>query len=158
MKHQNWDFRMFLFYCLKTLSSSLCLSPVSSGGGPGPLKPVLPPQSLPVNQPLGGTSQPPPPINTTHPYQVMAKQPHSVRLPGEANSCRLLFGSVSDSGVHVPSLKRFPRHCLPLICLLTESAPHDCCSGGCTDGRGGSQQPEESLWVTSPLCGPNNLC
>ncbi|XP_044036064.1 mediator of RNA polymerase II transcription subunit 25 isoform X6 [Siniperca chuatsi] len=37
--------------------------PVSSGGGPGPLKPVLPPQPLP------GASQPPPPINTTHPYQ-----------------------------------------------------------------------------------------
>ncbi|XP_071323090.1 mediator of RNA polymerase II transcription subunit 25 isoform X2 [Trachinotus anak] len=43
--------------------------PVSSGGGPGPLKPVLPPQSLPVTQPLPGASQPPPPINTTHPYQ-----------------------------------------------------------------------------------------
>ncbi|XP_053194463.1 mediator of RNA polymerase II transcription subunit 25 [Scomber japonicus] len=43
--------------------------PVSSGGGPGPLKPVLPPQPLPVSQPLGGASQPPPPINTTHPYQ-----------------------------------------------------------------------------------------
>ncbi|KAM3598776.1 uncharacterized protein V6R79_022420 [Siganus canaliculatus] len=43
--------------------------PVSSGGGPGPLKPVLPPQPLPVSQPLGGASQPPPPINTNHPYQ-----------------------------------------------------------------------------------------
>ncbi|KAF0032991.1 hypothetical protein F2P81_015281 [Scophthalmus maximus] len=45
--------------------------PVSSGGGPGPLKPVLPPQSLPVSQPLVGAPQPPPPINATHPYQVM---------------------------------------------------------------------------------------
>lgn len=43
--------------------------PVSSGGGPGPLKPVLPPQPLPVSQPLVGASQPPPSINTTHPYQ-----------------------------------------------------------------------------------------
>ncbi|XP_031718097.1 mediator of RNA polymerase II transcription subunit 25 isoform X5 [Anarrhichthys ocellatus] len=46
--------------------------PVSSGGGPGPLKPVLPPQPLPVNQPLGGASQPPPPMNPTHPYQNTA--------------------------------------------------------------------------------------
>ncbi|XP_038562328.1 mediator of RNA polymerase II transcription subunit 25 isoform X2 [Micropterus salmoides] len=36
---------------------------VSSGGGPGPLKPVLPPQPLTASQPLGGASQPPPPIN-----------------------------------------------------------------------------------------------
>lgn len=81
----------FLNLHLRTLSSSLCLSSVSSGGGPGPLKPVLPPQPLPVSQPLGGTSQPPPPINTTHPYQVMEKQPYSVWLPGETNSCRLLL-------------------------------------------------------------------
>ncbi|KAK2833054.1 hypothetical protein Q5P01_016943 [Channa striata] len=44
--------------------------PVSSGGAPMPLKPVLPPQPLPGSQPLGGTSQPPPPINPTHPYQT----------------------------------------------------------------------------------------
>ncbi|XP_037333055.2 mediator of RNA polymerase II transcription subunit 25 isoform X3 [Pungitius pungitius] len=43
--------------------------PVCSGGGPGPLKPVLPPQPLPVNQHLGGSSQPPQPMNSTHPYQ-----------------------------------------------------------------------------------------
>ncbi|XP_076609112.1 mediator of RNA polymerase II transcription subunit 25 isoform X3 [Chaetodon auriga] len=42
--------------------------PVSSGGGPGPLKPVLPPQPLSASQPAGGASQPPAPINT-HPYQ-----------------------------------------------------------------------------------------
>ncbi|XP_029015400.1 mediator of RNA polymerase II transcription subunit 25 isoform X2 [Betta splendens] len=42
--------------------------PVSSGGGPGPLKPVLPPQPLPVSQPPGGTPQPTPPINTPHSY------------------------------------------------------------------------------------------
>ncbi|XP_077940119.1 mediator of RNA polymerase II transcription subunit 25 isoform X7 [Gasterosteus aculeatus] len=43
--------------------------PVSSGGGPGPLKPVLPPQPLAVSQHLGGASQPPQPMNSTHPYQ-----------------------------------------------------------------------------------------
>ncbi|XP_041735319.1 mediator of RNA polymerase II transcription subunit 25 isoform X4 [Coregonus clupeaformis] len=44
--------------------------PVSSGGGSGPLKPVLPPQPLPVSQPpLGPASQAPPPISTAHPYQ-----------------------------------------------------------------------------------------
>ncbi|XP_056144008.1 mediator of RNA polymerase II transcription subunit 25 isoform X1 [Lampris incognitus] len=43
--------------------------PASSGGGPGPLKPVLPPQPLPVSQPLGAASQAPAPISTAHPYQ-----------------------------------------------------------------------------------------
>ncbi|CDQ96874.1 unnamed protein product [Oncorhynchus mykiss] len=44
--------------------------PVSSGGGSGPLKPILPPQPLPVSQPpLGPASQAPPPISTAHPYQ-----------------------------------------------------------------------------------------
>ncbi|XP_040919260.1 mediator of RNA polymerase II transcription subunit 25 isoform X2 [Toxotes jaculatrix] len=46
--------------------------PVSSGGGPGPHKPVLPPQPLPGSQPVGGLPQPPPPINTPHPYQTPA--------------------------------------------------------------------------------------
>ncbi|XP_012991352.1 mediator of RNA polymerase II transcription subunit 25 isoform X5 [Esox lucius] len=42
--------------------------PVSSGGGPGPLKPA--PQPLPVSQaPIGPVSQAPPPISTAHPYQ-----------------------------------------------------------------------------------------
>uniref|UniRef100_A0A673XB00 Mediator of RNA polymerase II transcription subunit 25 n=1 Tax=Salmo trutta TaxID=8032 RepID=A0A673XB00_SALTR len=46
--------------------------PVSSGGGSGPLKPILPPQPLPVSQPpLGPASQAPPPISTAHPYQVL---------------------------------------------------------------------------------------
>ncbi|KAM4530833.1 mediator of RNA polymerase II transcription subunit 25 isoform 1-T1 [Odontesthes bonariensis] len=43
--------------------------PVSSGGGPGPLKPVLPPQPLPGSHPVVGTSQALPPINPNHPYQ-----------------------------------------------------------------------------------------
>ncbi|XP_041672638.1 mediator of RNA polymerase II transcription subunit 25 isoform X1 [Cheilinus undulatus] len=44
--------------------------PVSAGGGPGPLKPVLPPQAN--SQPLGGASQQPPSINANHPYQNSA--------------------------------------------------------------------------------------
>ncbi|XP_023132302.2 mediator of RNA polymerase II transcription subunit 25 isoform X4 [Amphiprion ocellaris] len=47
--------------------------PVSSGGGPGPHKPVLPPQTLPVSQPVVGPSQPTPPINPAHPYQNTAQ-------------------------------------------------------------------------------------
>ncbi|XP_061906230.1 mediator of RNA polymerase II transcription subunit 25 isoform X1 [Entelurus aequoreus] len=43
--------------------------PVSSGVGPGPLKPVLPPQPLTVNQPLIGGPQPTPPLGAAHPYQ-----------------------------------------------------------------------------------------
>ncbi|XP_054615386.1 mediator of RNA polymerase II transcription subunit 25 isoform X3 [Dunckerocampus dactyliophorus] len=43
--------------------------PVSSGAGPGPLKPVLPPQPLTVNQPLVGGPQPAPPMSAAHPYQ-----------------------------------------------------------------------------------------
>lgn len=46
--------------------------PISLGGGPVPLKPVLPPQPLPVNQPLSAAAQPPPPISTAHPYQASA--------------------------------------------------------------------------------------
>ncbi|XP_051797299.1 mediator of RNA polymerase II transcription subunit 25 isoform X4 [Acanthochromis polyacanthus] len=47
--------------------------PVSSGGGPGPHKPVLPPQTLPASQPVVGPSQPTPPINPAHPYQNTAQ-------------------------------------------------------------------------------------
>ncbi|XP_035389423.1 mediator of RNA polymerase II transcription subunit 25 isoform X1 [Electrophorus electricus] len=49
--------------------------PVAPGGGSGavPLKPVLPPQPLPVSQPpIGPSSQAPPPISTSHPYQPQA--------------------------------------------------------------------------------------
>lgn len=53
-------------------NSKRFLSPVSTGGGSGPLKPILPPQPLPVSQPpLGPASQAPPPISTAHPYQVL---------------------------------------------------------------------------------------
>uniref|UniRef100_A0A8C6KUL5 Mediator of RNA polymerase II transcription subunit 25 n=3 Tax=Nothobranchius TaxID=28779 RepID=A0A8C6KUL5_NOTFU len=43
--------------------------PPNTGGGPGPLKPVLPPQQLSVSQPVVGPPQAPPPINTPHSYQ-----------------------------------------------------------------------------------------
>ncbi|XP_013874225.1 mediator of RNA polymerase II transcription subunit 25 [Austrofundulus limnaeus] len=43
--------------------------PVSTGGGPGPLKPVLPLQALPGNQSVAGPPQVTPPINPAHPYQ-----------------------------------------------------------------------------------------
>ncbi|XP_057673459.1 mediator of RNA polymerase II transcription subunit 25 isoform X1 [Corythoichthys intestinalis] len=43
--------------------------PVSSSVGPGPLKPVLPPQPMTVNQPLVASSRAPPNMNTAHPYQ-----------------------------------------------------------------------------------------
>lgn len=59
------------------------LSLVSAGGGPGPHKPVIPPPVLASSQPVVGTPQPPPPINTTPPYQVMGKQPYSVKLAGD---------------------------------------------------------------------------
>lgn len=89
-------------FSTRSSSSSLCPSSVSSGGGPGPLKPVLPPQPLPVSQPLGGTSQPPPPISTTHPYQVMEKQPHSVGLPGGTNSCCSLLALFQTAAFTLP--------------------------------------------------------
>ncbi|XP_070703822.1 mediator of RNA polymerase II transcription subunit 25 isoform X4 [Pempheris klunzingeri] len=88
--------------------------PVSSGGGPGPLKPVLPPQPLPVSQPLGGASQPPPPINTAHPYQnqptmtaaqvaaqmaVEAANNQKTRFPGMVNQ-----GSPFTSQPTIPSV------------------------------------------------------
>ncbi|XP_061702724.1 mediator of RNA polymerase II transcription subunit 25 isoform X1 [Syngnathoides biaculeatus] len=43
--------------------------PVSSPGGPGPLKPVLPSQPLTVSQPLVVGPQAPPSMSTAHPYQ-----------------------------------------------------------------------------------------
>ncbi|XP_077387949.1 mediator of RNA polymerase II transcription subunit 25 isoform X2 [Festucalex cinctus] len=43
--------------------------PVSSAGGAVPLKPVMPPQLLTVNQPLVGGPQAPPPMSAAHPYQ-----------------------------------------------------------------------------------------
>lgn len=62
---------LFQFDCVETKNF---LAPVSSNSGPGTLKPVLPSQPLPVSQPLMGATQQAPPINTTHPYQVLDKR------------------------------------------------------------------------------------
>ncbi|XP_036945695.1 mediator of RNA polymerase II transcription subunit 25 isoform X3 [Acanthopagrus latus] len=76
--------------------------PVSSGGGPGPLKPVLPPQPLPVSQPHGGASQAPPPINTAHPYQnpppMTAAQVAAQMAVEAANSQKSRFPGMVSQG------------------------------------------------------------
>ncbi|XP_060921726.1 mediator of RNA polymerase II transcription subunit 25 isoform X2 [Labrus mixtus] len=74
--------------------------PVSLGGGPGPLKPVLPPQ--PNSQPLGGASQPPPPINANHPYQnpaaMSAAQVAAQMAVEAANSQKSRFPGMVSQG------------------------------------------------------------
>lgn len=65
---------------------------VSSGGGPGPLKPVLPP--LPGTYPVGA-SQAPPPANPNHNAQVMGKQPPAL-FSLQANSHYLLLALTQD--------------------------------------------------------------
>ncbi|KAM9843725.1 mediator of RNA polymerase II transcription subunit 25 isoform 2-T2 [Aulostomus maculatus] len=76
--------------------------PISSGAGPGPLKPVLPPQPLTVNQPLVGASQPTPPINTTHPYQnppTMTPAQVAAQMAVEAaNSQKSRFPGMASQG------------------------------------------------------------
>lgn len=76
--------------------------PVSSGGGPGPLKPVLPPQPLPVSQPHVGASQAPPPINTAHPYQnpppMTAAQVAAQMAVEAANSQKSRFPGMVSQG------------------------------------------------------------
>ncbi|KAM6967126.1 mediator of RNA polymerase II transcription subunit 25 isoform 3-T3 [Tautogolabrus adspersus] len=73
--------------------------PVSSGGGPGPLKPV-PPQ--PNIQPLGVASQPPPPINANHPYQnpaaMSAAQVAAQMAVEAANSQKSRFPGMVSQG------------------------------------------------------------
>uniref|UniRef100_A0A8C7QL16 Mediator of RNA polymerase II transcription subunit 25 n=1 Tax=Oncorhynchus mykiss TaxID=8022 RepID=A0A8C7QL16_ONCMY len=63
--------------------------PVSSGGGSGPLKPILPPQPLPVSQPpLGPASQPPPSLNAAQAAAQMAVEAannQKSRFPGMVN-------------------------------------------------------------------------
>ncbi|XP_030264522.1 mediator of RNA polymerase II transcription subunit 25 isoform X2 [Sparus aurata] len=76
--------------------------PVSSGGAPGPLKPVLPPQPLPVSQPHGGASQAPPTINTAHPYQnpppMTAAQVAAQMAVEAANSQKSRFPGLVSQG------------------------------------------------------------
>ncbi|XP_033945784.1 mediator of RNA polymerase II transcription subunit 25 isoform X4 [Pseudochaenichthys georgianus] len=109
--------------------------PVSSGGGPGPLKPVLPPQPLAPSQPLGGASQPPPPINPTHPYQnptpmtaaqvaaqmaVEAANNQKSRFPGMVNqgppfAQQPTLPSVAGVKLNVPSIATVTTSTLPMM-------------------------------------------
>nr|XP_020461158.1 mediator of RNA polymerase II transcription subunit 25 isoform X2 [Monopterus albus] len=102
--------------------------PVSSGGGPGPLKPVLPPQPLPVSQPLGGAPQPPPPINTTHPYQnqasMTAAQVAAQMAVEAANNQKSRFPGMVTQGppfTSQPTLPSVPgvKHSQPSISTVT---------------------------------------
>ncbi|XP_070779194.1 mediator of RNA polymerase II transcription subunit 25 isoform X4 [Enoplosus armatus] len=83
--------------------------PVSSGGGPGPLKPVLPPQPLAVSQPLGGASQP---INTTHPYQnpppMTAAQVAAQMAVEAANNQKSRFPGMVNQGPPFSSQPTIP--------------------------------------------------
>ncbi|XP_019950346.1 mediator of RNA polymerase II transcription subunit 25 isoform X1 [Paralichthys olivaceus] len=63
--HQDYSQDPFHMVLVRGISLPVSL-------GPGPLKPVLPPQVLAVSQPLVGASQPPPPINPPHSYQNSA--------------------------------------------------------------------------------------
>ncbi|KAK2893486.1 hypothetical protein Q8A73_015970 [Channa argus] len=102
--------------------------PVSSGGGPGPLKPVLPPQPLPGSQPLGGASQPPPPINTTHPYQnstsMTAAQMAAQMAVDAANNQKNRFPGIVNqvppfnSQPNIPSVSGV-KHSQPSISTVT---------------------------------------
>ncbi|XP_034075512.1 mediator of RNA polymerase II transcription subunit 25 isoform X2 [Gymnodraco acuticeps] len=109
--------------------------PVSSGGGPGPLKPVLPPQPLAPIQPLGAASQPPPPINPTHPYQnptpmtaaqvaaqmaVEAANNQKSRFPGMVNqgppfAQQPTLPSVAGVKLNVPSIATVTTSTLPMM-------------------------------------------
>lgn len=81
---------------------SLRAPPVSSGGGPGPIKPVVPPQPLP--------SQPPPAISAAHPYQVRVEQLPGCRNPaacfclGFRKQCCFSFADTPPIHPHVLSL------------------------------------------------------
>ncbi|XP_053299882.1 mediator of RNA polymerase II transcription subunit 25 isoform X4 [Pleuronectes platessa] len=107
--------------------------PVSSGVGPGPLKPVLPPQPLPVSQPLVGPSQPPLPINTPHPYQnsaamsaaqvaaqmaVEAANVQKSRFPGMVNQ-----GPPFNSQQNIPSVPGVKLSQPSISTVTTSSQP-----------------------------------
>ncbi|KAL6102673.1 med25 [Pungitius sinensis] len=107
--------------------------PVSSGGGPGPLKPVLPPQPLPVSQHLGGSSQPPQPMNSTHPYQnttpmaaalvaaqkaVETANNQKSRFPGMVNQ-----GPPFDHLPTIPSVAGVKLNQISIATVTTSSQP-----------------------------------
>lgn len=83
--------------------------PVSPGGGPGPLKPVLPPQ--PNSQALGA-SQPVPPINTSHPYQnqppMSAAQAAAQMAVEAANNQKSRFPGMVGQGPPFPGQPNIP--------------------------------------------------
>ncbi|XP_074553682.1 mediator of RNA polymerase II transcription subunit 25 isoform X1 [Halichoeres trimaculatus] len=84
--------------------------PVSPGGGPGPLKPVLPPQ--PNSQTLGGASQPVPPINASHPYQnqppMSAAQAAAQMAVEAANNQKSRFPVMVGQGPPFPGQPNMP--------------------------------------------------
>lgn len=86
--------------------------PVSSGGGPGPHKPVLPPQPLPVSQPVVGPSQPTPPINTAHPYQnstpMTAAQVAAQMVVEAANNQKRSYPAMVQQGTPFNSQPTMP--------------------------------------------------
>ncbi|XP_047428604.1 mediator of RNA polymerase II transcription subunit 25 isoform X3 [Mugil cephalus] len=83
--------------------------PVSSGGGPGPLKPVLPPQPLPVTPPV---QQAPPPINPAHPYQnptpMTPAQMAAQMAVDAANNQKIRFPGMGNQGPPFPSQPTIP--------------------------------------------------
>ncbi|KAF3846133.1 hypothetical protein F7725_003211 [Dissostichus mawsoni] len=103
------------------------------GGGPGPLKPVLPPQPLAPSQPLGGASQPPPPINPTHPYQnptpmtaaqvaaqMAVEAANNQKIPGMVNqgppfAQQPTLPSVAGVKLNVPSIATVTTSTQPMM-------------------------------------------
>ncbi|XP_028268743.1 mediator of RNA polymerase II transcription subunit 25 isoform X2 [Parambassis ranga] len=105
--------------------------PVSSGGGPGPLKPVLPPQPLPP-QPVVGPSQPPPAINPVHSYQgpasMAAAQVAAQMAVEAANSQKSRFSGMVGPGppfTSQPTIPSVPGMKLsqPSISTVTSAPP-----------------------------------
>lgn len=96
--------------------------PASLAGGPGPLKPVLPPQ------PVVGPSQPAPPINATHPYQnptpMTAAQIAAQMAVEAANNQKSRFPGMVGQGPPFSSQPAIPsvpgvKHNQPSISTVT---------------------------------------
>ncbi|XP_034046261.1 mediator of RNA polymerase II transcription subunit 25 isoform X2 [Thalassophryne amazonica] len=105
--------------------------PVSSSAGVGPLKPVLPPQPLPVSQSLVvGVSQAPPPISAAHPYQnppsMTAAQAAAQMALDAANNQKSRFTGIPLSSQ--PSLSsvsgvKLPQSSQPSLSTVTTTTP-----------------------------------
>ncbi|KAJ8402511.1 hypothetical protein AAFF_G00365940 [Aldrovandia affinis] len=112
--------------------------PIAPGGASGAvsLKPVLPPQPLPVTQPPpGATSQPPPPMTTAPPYQppsLNAAQVAAQLALDAANSQKRSFPGLVNPGPSFnsqsPSLPsaavKLPPNQPSLATVTTVSNPH----------------------------------